>query len=233
MATYSTHLKPRLTGNYLDRYHVHSSILRALEHAIPRFTGKFLDVGCGRMPYRELILNGPRIEEYVGLDLGNNIYADEKPPDAIWDGKTIPFGDEEFGSAMATEVLEHCPNPQEVIDEVYRILARGGVFFFTVPFLWPLHDMPHDQYRYTPFALQRMFEKSGFCRIEITPLGGWDASLAQMLGLWVNRRPLSRPKRHMLRGIVRPVIKYLLSKDQKPDPMTGPMITGLCGTVVK
>jgi len=233
MADHNPYLNPKLTGNYLDRYCVHSSILSALEQAIPRFTGKFLDVGCGRMPYRDLILNASEIEEYVGLDLDDNAYADHEAPDANWDGKTIPFGDEQFGSAMATEVLEHCPNPQKVIDEVYRVLTKGGVFFFTVPFLWPLHNMPYDEYRYTPFALQRIFETAGFRQIEIVPLGGWDASLAQMLGLWVNRRPLSRPQRLLLRGVVRPAIKFLLSRDQKPDPMTGPMITGLCGTLVK
>ena len=88
---------------------------------------------------------------------------------------------------MATEVLEHCPEPQVIINEVYRVLEDKAVFFMTVPFIWNLHEVPYDEYRYTPFALKRLLQNAGFRQIDIKAHGGWNASLALMLAMWCRR----------------------------------------------
>ena len=41
----------------------------------------------------------------------------------------MPFEDESYDCAFGTEVLEHCPNPEIVMKEVFRVLKPGGVFF--------------------------------------------------------------------------------------------------------
>ncbi len=56
----------------------------------------------------------------------------------------MPFEDNVFDCAMATEVLEHCAYPEVTLFEVSRVLKKDGLFFFTVPFVWPLHDCPFD-----------------------------------------------------------------------------------------
>jgi len=33
----------------------------------------------------------------------------------------LPFNDDEFGVIIATQVLEHIPNPFKIVDEFYRI----------------------------------------------------------------------------------------------------------------
>ncbi|RYE28070.1 MAG: class I SAM-dependent methyltransferase, partial [Sphingobacteriales bacterium] len=135
---------------------------------------------------------------------------------------------------MATEVLEHCFEPQQILGEIFRVLKPGGKFFFTVPFLWPLHEVPYDAYRYTPFSLDKLFREAGFNQNEIKALGGWDASLAQMMGLWVRRRPLAGFKRTLLSKLALIGVKYLLSKDERPQDLNGThMITGLTGIAVK
>jgi SAM-dependent methyltransferase len=154
-------------------------------------------------------------------------------PDLTWDGTRIPLDPTSVDSGMATEVLEHCPEPAVVLQEIHRVLRPGGVFFMTVPFLWPLHDVPHDEYRYTPFALDRLLRQAGFNERIIKPLGGWDASLAQMLGLWVTQRPMPLWKRRIMRRLSLPVVKWLLKHDHVPDPRSSPMITGLWALVVK
>ncbi len=198
----------------LDRYTIRKGILKAIQDNFPHFKGKLLDVGCGKMPYREFILEHSAIEQYIGLDIEGALeYEKGTEPDHTWDGITMPFNPAAFDSVIATEVLEHCPQPEVVLAEIYRVLKPGGIFFFTVPFLWPLHEVPHDEYRYTPFALQRLLHDAGFTSIHIKATGGWHASLAQMLGLWVRRAPMGSGKRIILSTLLKPVIAMLLKKD--------------------
>jgi SAM-dependent methyltransferase len=236
MAGNDPYLHLPLNADTQDLYQVRTSIRQALRSQLPRLSGEFLDIGCGVQPYRGLITNAPsKVTRYVGMDLASNAVGTYRavPPDVEWDGRTIPFENERFDSAMATEVLEHCPEPIAVLREAHRVLKANGVFFFTVPFLWPLHDVPYDEYRYTPFALERLLREAGFRDSVIRPMGGWDASLAQMLGLWVMRRPMPAWKRKVLKRLTLPAVKYLLNHDHVPDPRSSPMITGLWGTAIK
>lgn len=219
----------------LDVYCVRSSIFRALRQYIGAFHGRLLDIGCGKMPYKEYIVGHSSIKEYVGLDIEDAlIYDDNIKPDYTWNGSTMPFKSESFDCAFATEVLEHCPDPNIVLKEVIRVLKPSGVFFFTVPFLWPLHEVPHDEYRYTPYSLERHLKKAGFHNVEIKALGGWQASMAQMLGLWVRRSPISIKKKIWMSYLLKPVIKFLIKKD---SPVVSfkeeQMITGLYGLATK
>jgi SAM-dependent methyltransferase len=227
-------LKLKLSN--LDTYYIRTSIFNALKKTIPEFKGLLLDIGCGQMPYRDYIFKHSKIEGYTGLDIETALAYDAAVrPDKIWDGKVMPFESNTFNCAFGTEVLEHCPEPEVVLKEVHRVLKKEGVFFFTVPFLWNLHEVPHDEYRYTPFSLQRHLENSGFKDIEIKATGGWHASMAQMLGLWVRRSPIHSLKRQWLSIFLKPIIKRLFLKDAKSTTTfkEGQMITGLYGTAKK
>ncbi|MEO9145230.1 MAG: class I SAM-dependent methyltransferase [Ginsengibacter sp.] len=220
----------------LDRYLIRTGILNALRNSLPLFKGRLLDIGCGKMPYKEFILANSSVEKYIGLDIENALEYDKLiRPDFTWDGIKMPFENESFETAFGTEVLEHCPNPEIILKEVNRILKSGGVFFFTVPFLWPLHEVPHDEYRYTPFSLKRILGETGFENIEIRATGGWHASMAQMMGLWVRRAPLGKNKRKLFSALLKPVMKYLIKKDRTSEVnfSESQMITGLYGIAYK
>jgi SAM-dependent methyltransferase len=224
-------LNPVCSATTLDVFGDRRHLLDALVEQLERFHGTILDIGCGESPYKSLILASPsRVEEYIGLDLNN----DYGSPDIYWDGQTIPLGDSSVDCAMATEVFEHCPDIEAVLGETMRVLRPGGLLFFTVPFLWPLHNSPHDEYRYTPFALERHLCNAGFERIALQSLGGWDASLAQMIGLWVRRRPMHGRLRQFLSLLLAPLVGYLFRRDSPPPVATDQtMITGIAGTAVK
>ena len=218
-------------GSYLPR----TTILNAVRNSLHVFKGHLLDIGCGMMPYKEVILNGnKKVEKYTGLDLQTSTIHDTDFADLHWDAKTIPLQNETVDSAMATEVLEHSFNPDETLNEIFRVLKNDGVFFFTVPFIWPLHEVPYDAYRYTPFSLKILLERAGFEQIEIKSLGGWHASFAQMLGLWATESPLLGYKKKWAFKIAKLLIPYLLKNDV-PDNNFGhhSMMTGLYGTAVK
>lgn len=220
----------------IDVYIVRKSIVKALDLSMPQLKGKLLDIGCGKMPYKEYLLSHSKVETYTALDIETaRVYDSNIQPDFTWDGIKMPFESQKFDCAFGTEVLEHCPEPEIVLKEIYRVLKPGGVFFFTVPFLWNLHETPHDEYRYTPFALERHLKNAGFKDIKLKATGGWHASMAQMLGLWVRRSPMSAYKRKFLSVLLKPVISYLikLDKPKRVQFKEGQMITGIYGIVKK
>ncbi|WP_452231455.1 class I SAM-dependent methyltransferase [Lacinutrix sp. MEBiC02595] len=220
----------------MDIFTIRRSIFNSIAVSLEFFKGDLLDIGCGKMPYKQYVLENSKIQNYTGLDIESALQYDENvKPDFTWDGITMPFEDASFDCAFGTEVLEHCPEPEVVLKEVFRVLKPGGVFFFTVPFLWNLHEVPHDEYRYTPFSLTRHLKNSGFTDITLKATGGWHAAMAQMLGLWVRRSPMASQKRKLLSHVLKPVIKYLIQLD-KPERVVfkeGQMITGLYGIVKK
>jgi SAM-dependent methyltransferase len=220
----------------LDIYYIRTSIFNVLKENLPAFKGSLLDIGCGKMPYRDYILSNSKVEAYTGLDIENALqYEAGIKPDYTWDGIIMPFENNQFDTAFGTEVMEHCPKPDIILKEVFRVLKPGAVFFFTVPFLWPLHEVPHDEFRYTPFSLKRLLEEAGFKDISIKAIGGWHAAMAQMLGLWVRRASMGSTKRKMLSFILKPVISYLvkIEKYATVEFYEGQMITGLSGIAYK
>jgi len=232
---------PRLTLNSLDTYIIRSALIAAVKQASPFFSGTVIDVGCGQMPYKETVMSSGKVERYIGLDLKkNDIYSNK--PDLTWNGETIPLSGNSVDCAMATEVFEHCPEPEMVMREILRVLRPGGLLFFTVPFLWPLHDVPNDQYRYTPFSLERHLKNAGFAKINLKSMGGWDAGMAQMIGLYARRRPMPSFARLSVALLTFPLV-YILSRhagkghqdlaEKQGDFRESDMITGLCGIAYK
>ena len=228
-------LQVSLTKDAMDVYVPRSAILYAVKECMSTFYGDLLDIGCGKMPYKEMILSAnKKVTSYTGLDLVDSSIHNTSIADIHWDGNIIPLADKCMDSAMATEVLEHSFYPEKTLLEINRVLKSGGFFFFTVPFLWPLHETPHDAYRYTPFSLQKHLEASGFEQINLSSLGGWDASLAQLLGLWAGETKMAGLKKKLITKLILKLIPYLLRKDVKDNSFGQHcMITGLYGTAVK
>jgi SAM-dependent methyltransferase len=125
-------------------------------------TGKVLDVGCGKKPYRDLF----RCSDYIGLEYDTPDNRKSKQADFFYDGKTFPFSDGEFDSIICNEVLEHVFNPDQFLSEIIRVLKPSGKMLMTVPFVWDEHEQPHDYARYSSFGLKHLLEKNGFIIVE-------------------------------------------------------------------
>ena len=210
-------LRPRT----LTYYTVRTTILEAVRRETASFHGTVLDLGCGFMPYRRVVESNPAVRRYVGLDLEQPTYYAGVEPDMKWDGVRIPADDGSFDCVMATEFLEHYPEPEKVLTEVRRVLKPSGRFFATVPFIWNLHELPYDEYRFTPISLERCLKTAGFSEIVISPLGGWNIALAQMIGLWTGFAPMDRLVRRLMQILVFPIYFLLVKTDRKPDGFDG------------
>ena len=220
-------------GNY-ETYLVRASILQAVVKAKDQFKGKLLDVGAGSSPYEDLIMASGNVSDYIKLDFANSEYHRGHSLDLTWDGKTIPLQPESIDTVLMTEVLEHVHRPGDLLREVRRVLKPGGVLFLTVPFLWPMHELPYDYHRFTPVALKAYLEEADFNVQNIQILGGWDHSLAQLLGLWLTNRGMGERKRKLAKLLAWPLYSFLLrrGKDEFTAIRNHQMHIGLAGVAV-
>ena len=174
----------RGASNWVD---LQWSLLYAqLGEVAPRAHGKLLDVGCGEKPYESLFL--PHVDSYVGVEHEATFAHTSastrttSKPDVLYDGKRLPFADESFDTVLNVQVLEHTSRPQELIEEMTRVLRRGGTLILNAPFCFRLHEEPHDYFRYTPHGLRDMCERAGLEVLETMAQG----SLWSVLGHKLN-----------------------------------------------
>jgi SAM-dependent methyltransferase len=66
---------------------------------------------------------------------------------------------------LCLNVLEHVFETEKALDNLYRALRRDGVLYIAVPVHFPLHDEPHDYWRFTEHSLRRLLHK--FSEIKI------------------------------------------------------------------
>ncbi len=118
--------------------------------------GRLLDIGCGEKP---LTLFLSTDVDYIGLDYPPTVakgYSGKA--DVFGDAQRLPFVDASFDCITILDVLEHLPHPEAAFSEMLRVLRPGGIIISQTPFLYPLHDLPHDFHRWTGEGL-RAFEQ--------------------------------------------------------------------------
>ena len=123
-----------------------------------------LDIGCGNKPYADLF--GGCV--HVGL---NNSTVDAVP-DVVGDATRLPIASASIDLVFCTQVLEHVPHPRRLLEECRRVLKPAGWLVLSAPFYWPLHEEPHDFFRYTRYGLERLTSEAGLDCCRITPDGG-------------------------------------------------------------
>ena len=91
---------------------------------------------------------------------------------------SLKFPDESFDFVLSDQVLEHIEgNPQQAIDESWRVLRPGGIAVHTTCFINPVHEAPNDYWRFTPMALRLLTRR--FTRI--IECDGWGTFEAWLL----------------------------------------------------
>lgn len=143
--------------------------------ALPANTA-VLDVGAGNCPYRACFAHC----SYKAQDF-STLTSDQLRDgrgygaiDYVCDATAIPVPDGQFDVVLCTEVLEHVPEPIQVIREMARVLKPGGKVLLTAPLGSGIHQEPYHFYGgYTPYWYEKFLAQAGFSQIRVEPNGGF------------------------------------------------------------
>jgi len=89
-----------------------------------------------------------------GFDVIEFDIDSERDPDIQGDICTYDFEGKTYDVVVFCEVLEHVHSPHLAVQNLYKILNEEGRLILTVPFMLPIHESPHDYYRYTRYGLE-------------------------------------------------------------------------------
>lgn len=147
-----------------------ASLWADLKMLLPKCAGTVLDVGCGAQPYRRLLSGAVR---YLGIDTADakQRFGYDVPNVQYFAGSVWPVADATVDVVLATETLEHVPDPKLFLSEAHRSLKPDGALILTVPFAARWHYIPHDYWRFTPSGMERLLESEGFDDIHVFARG--------------------------------------------------------------
>lgn len=143
-------------------------------------SGKVVDIGCHSGLFTEKIILKINPSEIYGIDISKK--AIKKAKQRIKKGKFItgdaqelPFKNNYFDAAFCLEMIEHVDYPEKVMQEMYRVLKKGGYGIILIPtdnllfkviwFLWnlryPVWKHVHVQ-SFPGNILEEMVKEKGF-----------------------------------------------------------------------
>jgi SAM-dependent methyltransferase len=79
------------------------------------------------------------------------------------------IADNYFDWVVCTEVLEHTLNPFAAVEEIARILKRGGLVFISTPFNFRIHGPLPDCWRFTEHGLRVLLSEFSIIELRAIP----------------------------------------------------------------
>ncbi len=99
--------------------------------------------------------------EYVGCDR-----REGRGVDLILDLHEIGLPDGTAGSVLCLDTFEHVEFPRRALAEIHRILKSGGLCVVSSCMKFPIHDHPHDYWRFTPDGFGSLLGEFEFSLVE-------------------------------------------------------------------
>jgi 2-polyprenyl-3-methyl-5-hydroxy-6-metoxy-1,4-benzoquinol methylase len=85
----------------------------------PHWTGFGLDISAEAVSYARRLAAHKRVDERAEFGTGNVTQ--------------LPYADESLHLIIASEIIEHMPEPERVVGEIARVLRPGGQLILTMP----------------------------------------------------------------------------------------------------
>lgn len=163
-------------GMVIDRYY----LARFLETVGHHVSGRTIEVGTTILTENHQLRHPfPAVTEYRTVDVlpgaGVDICGDIADP-CLLDRESV-------NSILCFNVLEHCAEPQRVVDNMLQWTAPGGRVLCMVPSVQRVHEAPNDYWRLLPAGMDHLFRN--FRERELYVYGNLQTTIAALSGLAV------------------------------------------------
>lgn len=134
-AVYFDYFEPRFPETEAEENRLRQFILKK----VPPDAKLIADIGSGNGRLTRELLNLNRFVVSVDVSLENlkRIVADfghVNHYSVVADALNLPFRDSAFDCVIASEVIEHIPEPNRLLEELYRVTKSGGILIITTPY---------------------------------------------------------------------------------------------------
>jgi SAM-dependent methyltransferase len=161
--------------------------------------GKVLDIGCGNgwvlSQYKHKGWEVAGVEpSKVAAEIGNKAGLN------IYNGTLLDaaFPSDKFDFVRSNHSFEHIFNPNEVLDEIYKILKPGGKLFIGIPNYagmnsklakkyWYFLGAPVHTFNYSPRNIKQLLKRHNFEVTKIRHVAG-SAGLLGSIQIYINRK---------------------------------------------
>jgi len=146
-----------------------------------------LDAGAGEQQFRKYCTHlnyvSQDFAQYDGVGNGRGLQTntwDQTSLDIVSDITSIPRPDGTFDAVLCVEVLEHLPNPLAAIEEIARLIKKGGYLILTAPFCSMTHFAPyHYSTGFNRYFYEKHLVENGLSIIELKSNGSYFEYIAQ------------------------------------------------------
>jgi SAM-dependent methyltransferase len=94
------------------------------------------------------------LERVIQLDI-----FDYPNIDVVTDGGAFPFRDESMAGVICENLIEHVPDPADLVSEIHRVLKPGGAVSITGTNMHFAHGYPHHYFNPTECGMRHLLEK--------------------------------------------------------------------------
>ena len=119
-----------------------------------------------------------KIGEVIKTDVVLSSYVD-----VICDAHQLPFKKNIFDVVIIQAVLEHVADPNLCVNEIHRVLKKGGLIYAETPFMQQVHLGRYDFTRFTHIGHKRLF--NNFKELDSGPVCGPATVLAWSIKYFV------------------------------------------------
>ena len=134
----------------MERESIRSFVAQAASEGY--LSGRVLDYGCGKQPYREIV------EAAGGTYTG---YDDPKLPGSVATEYHGDWSVTEIDAILCTQVLQYIPRPGKLLLEFKQMLPPDGFLVMTYPTNWPEVEL-EDLWRTTKAGMEIMLVETGY-----------------------------------------------------------------------